>query len=135
MGSTKQELFDLSRTKDKEGAFSQVLGLPPIERIAAGAFHFLAEDREGHLWSWGSGERGQLGLGDRHDHETPQRFPLSHVHDFALGGDSTLILQDDSANSLLLCGKAFFNATADQDRLTPLPLHKESSQEAPKTAE
>ena len=34
-----------------------------VIQIACGAFHMLATDVNGHLWTWGSGQDGQLGLG------------------------------------------------------------------------
>lgn len=37
--------------------------LPPMVGIAAGANHAMALSAEGHVYSWGHGELGRLGLG------------------------------------------------------------------------
>ena len=40
--------------------------------IAAGHYHSVALDSNGHLWTWGWGVHGQLGLGDIEDEHWPQ---------------------------------------------------------------
>lgn len=45
-----------------------------ITRLSCGYHHALAIDSAGGLWSWGSGEGGQLGLGERvRNSATPKR--------------------------------------------------------------
>ena len=38
-------------------------GLPLMKTVSAGYFHNLGISRDGHVWTWGSGWEGQLGVG------------------------------------------------------------------------
>jgi E3 ubiquitin-protein ligase HERC4 len=44
-----------------------------ISHVACGAVHMCAIDYSGHLYSWGSGDHGRLGMGDDLDRFTPTR--------------------------------------------------------------
>ncbi|KAK3289116.1 hypothetical protein CYMTET_3439 [Cymbomonas tetramitiformis] len=50
-----------------------VEGLPPITSFALGWHHAGAVSAEGTLYTWGRGEWGNLGLGTRRSHHTPQQ--------------------------------------------------------------
>lgn len=41
--------------------------------IAAGAEHTAAVTEDGHVYGWGWGRYGNLGLGDRNDRLVPER--------------------------------------------------------------
>lgn len=42
---------------------TQSLGLSNIVAISGGISHFLALGKDGNVWSWGSNQYGQLGIG------------------------------------------------------------------------
>jgi len=55
---------------------------PGGERVvlaAAGAVHTVAVTTQGHLWAWGEGRDGQLGLGDQDIRTTPTRVSETHA--------------------------------------------------------
>jgi alpha-tubulin suppressor-like RCC1 family protein len=55
-----------------------VKGLSGIVKVASGAQHSLAMDKEGKVWSWGFGGYGRLGHGDAKDQFLPTPIPLFH---------------------------------------------------------
>ena len=54
-----------------------------VKAIACGSFHTLAVTETGDVFSWGIGERGQLGHGDLENHKTPQ--PISSLQGIEIG--------------------------------------------------
>ncbi len=52
----------------------RVPGLADITAVSVGDDHFLAVDTTGHVWVWGSGDQGQLGLGITSSAPTPTRL-------------------------------------------------------------
>src|SRR5690348_14987706 len=56
-------------------AFGPVAGLPDITHVEGGREHVLALDSTGHVWSWGDGSKGALGLGTIVDHSSPVQVP------------------------------------------------------------
>jgi alpha-tubulin suppressor-like RCC1 family protein len=54
------------RTMDSQIAPRAVTALAgkQVRQLAAGRTHVVAVTKQGHVYSWGSGEQGQLGLGD-----------------------------------------------------------------------
>lgn len=71
-----------------------------IEQISCGKSHVIAigasvQDRKTHLFSWGAGKRGQLGLGSYQDHTTPQLvedLSSRRILNVCCGGDYTLVV-------------------------------------------
>ena len=78
----------------------------PIARIAANARHSFAVSRAGHVYAWGLGQSGELGLGDIVEQETPKRVRNGSfdelradrkgwkwvIEDVSTGGQHTLIV-------------------------------------------
>ncbi|MFD2670360.1 hypothetical protein [Marinicrinis sediminis] len=52
--------------ESREPAFAQLPGLEHIVELALGTDHALALDQQGHVWSWGSNQYGQLGTHIQH---------------------------------------------------------------------
>jgi len=52
----------------------QAFGGEAVIFVAAGAQYTMAVTAPGDLWAWGSGDYGQLGLGDREDRRVPTRL-------------------------------------------------------------
>lgn len=84
---------------------TRVKGLVDVIAAAAGHEHSLALKIDGSVWSWGSQDRGQLGVpGASDDTQSPVRVrtsntspPLSYldgVSDIAAGGEHSLALKD-----------------------------------------
>ncbi len=63
----------------RSDAPQRVLGIDPVQRIAAGPSHVLAVGRDGQLWSWGNNYSfGMLGRGDVGDFDAaPGRITLA----------------------------------------------------------
>jgi alpha-tubulin suppressor-like RCC1 family protein len=71
---------------DEAGAFvlrpSRVLVESRLKHVAVGGIHAAAVSEEGHLFTWGCGSDGRLGLPGAEKHRylfrasTPQRVPL-----------------------------------------------------------
>ncbi|GEM_PF-3083634 len=86
----------LGRSIDSVGRnyFGQVENLSAVISIHAGYSHSAALDKNGHLWLWGLGSWGQLGLGNRTNRTRPQKlvgYKFSQVylsHFYTLGIDS-----------------------------------------------
>ena len=51
------------------------LGSRSVSQVSAGFEHALAVTVDGALFAWGASTCGQLGLGDRQNHEHPQQVP------------------------------------------------------------
>lgn len=68
-----------------------VPGLAEIVAAAAGSYHSVALDRQGHIWTWGDAENNQLGrVGDG---KNPGRVDgIEGVVAIAAGGDQTVAL-------------------------------------------
>ena len=52
----------------------------PTGTVSSEAHHILALDDQGNVWSWGSNNSGQLGLGTTSDMYTAQRIPRSYFN-------------------------------------------------------
>jgi alpha-tubulin suppressor-like RCC1 family protein len=48
----------------------------PIAKIACGAFHSMAIDRDGKLFSWGEAKCGQTGTGRKSKEPLPKEVPV-----------------------------------------------------------
>ena len=80
--------------------------LSDIVAVAAGYQHSLAVDKDGHVYSWGEGGYGQLGLNSNNDHSVPYQVHgldngqppengLSGIVDVAAGQHFSLALGAD----------------------------------------
>src|SRR5439155_12431699 len=65
-------------------------------QVAAGLYHSLAIQLDGTLWSWGSNNHGQLGLGDTDDRWFPDLVSsISHVAAVAGGTYHSVAAKSD----------------------------------------
>jgi len=66
-----------------------------VVSIALGKAHALAVTEQGHVFSWGCGSKGQLGLGDESSHMTPVSIPgLSNIRRVRAGEAHSVALSD-----------------------------------------
>ncbi|ESO90141.1 hypothetical protein LOTGIDRAFT_123879, partial [Lottia gigantea] len=67
----------------------------PVAEVSCGDSHCVILTTEGHVYTWGCGEFGMLGLGSEDDYNTPQKvsIPGKHLikHVYA-GSDGTFLL-------------------------------------------
>ncbi|XP_068168691.1 probable E3 ubiquitin-protein ligase HERC3 isoform X4 [Antennarius striatus] len=68
----------------------------PVSQVACGSQHFVTLTRDGQVYTWGQGSRGQLGLGEEHqDTHSPQHLlslsamPLVQI---SAGGEQSFAL-------------------------------------------
>ena len=73
----------------------QVTGLSDITSVAAGFFHNYALTEDGHVWAWGSGWQGQLGVGWKGGGYTPMELSLTDVIEIAAGARHGVALKSD----------------------------------------
>ncbi|MFA7239572.1 MAG: hypothetical protein WC091_05615 [Sulfuricellaceae bacterium] len=104
---------------------SQVDGLPAIRQVAVSAVGtYLALDREGGVWIWGSDYGGLLGLGANGNAKKPVKHPtLPKVVSAALGPYHVGVINEDGA--VYLWGEGRRGQLGDGEaltRLTPQPL-------------
>lgn len=87
------------------------LSLKGIRKIRCGTNHSLALDHNGVVFSWGSGESGELGLGSTSDEFRPQKvlFDGSRVVQLALGAAHSLFV--DGQQRLWSCGDNKYSQT------------------------
>ena len=77
-----------------------VPGLPPILQVSAGATHALARDHLNRVWSWGSGELGELGRGADYLRNStsvglvslPSVYPRQHLVSVAAGSNTSFAI-------------------------------------------
>jgi len=53
-----------------------VASLSGIVEVACGAYHTLALSKDGHVWAWGAGTYGQLGIGEKADSKVPMQVKV-----------------------------------------------------------
>jgi alpha-tubulin suppressor-like RCC1 family protein len=71
--------------------------------VGSGANHMLAIAADGSLWSWGSNNHGQLGLGDTSDRTSPTLVDNTNSWIYvAIGKDFTIAVRSD--NTVWGCG-------------------------------
>jgi len=98
-----------------------------VTHIAAGGAFSMLRTEDGSLWAVGANPRGQLGLGDTADRETPQRVAglPGTVAQVACGGQHTLVVTADSV-ALATGGNKFgqlgVGDKTDRTTFTPLLL-------------
>eukprot|EP01083_Nonionella_stella_P107539 311542_1 len=82
-----------------------------IIKIASYYAHSLCIDANGCVFAWGRNEKGQLGLGDCEDRNTPQIldvFKQYNALSVAVGGNHSLILTDEG--NVWSCGSCEYGA-------------------------
>jgi len=66
-----------------------------VVSVALGKAHALAVTEQGHVFSWGCGNKGQLGLGDESSRMTPVSIPgLSNIKRVCAGESHSVALSD-----------------------------------------
>ncbi len=99
--------------------FKQVTGVysakDPVVQISNDGYHMLALTQNGTLWSWGKGDRGELGNGARVHKNTPQNItslvPLQSgesIVQIDAGYEDMAVLT--STGRLLACGTSMYGA-------------------------
>ena len=107
---------------------TKVPGLPATAlwaAVSAGETHSLGIMRDGSLWSWGGGTKGQLGNGIKADTNAPARIgtltwtsvSAGAFHSMAIRSDGTLWAWGDNSY-----GQLGNNASADPSTPTTTPL-------------
>jgi alpha-tubulin suppressor-like RCC1 family protein len=106
------------------GVFVCTPGIARAATIAAGAEHTVVVTPDGHVWTWGRNEHGQLGDGTTVDHHSPAQVPgLTNIVAVAATTYHTLALASDG--TVWAWGGNWFgqvgsdNGTSDQ----PTPVH------------
>ncbi len=74
---------------------TQIPGLERIVQISCGFGHNAALDADGHVWTWGRNDYGQLGLGDAAARNAPEMVSLEGVTAISCGGKFTLAQDRD----------------------------------------
>lgn len=103
---------------------TRILGLPPVQAIAAGASHALALANDGTVWAWGTGASGELADGTTTGSSVPRPIAgLANVAAIAAGkgvsaaveSDGTLWLWGENEDGQLGVGDG-------DDRLRPVQV-------------
>ena len=76
---------------------TRIPDLENIVQISCGFGHNAALDADGHVWTWGRNDYGQLGLGDRSSRSSPVMLPLEGITAISCGGKFTLAQDRDGA--------------------------------------
>ncbi|WFR65135.1 hypothetical protein P9222_14680 [Paenibacillus amylolyticus] len=67
-----------------------------VKTVVDGYTYYAVLTTEGTVWTWGAGYYGQLGLGDRKQHDVPTLVPnLDKVTEIAVVGQTTFAIQED----------------------------------------
>lgn len=125
--NSKGQLGTASDTTPFLAAPAQISGsgFEKIIKAAAGVEHALAIKEDGSVWSWGSNDKGQLGLGHNTDNNVPTcvALPTGTVIDEVSAGNHSLALQSNGA--LWAWGKNDMGQLGDDttsDRNSPVPV-------------
>ncbi len=97
------QLGDTTSTdRDSPVPVSRSSGMGTIVAVAAGGRHTIALDEEGHVWTWGLNDSGQLGTGERGpgtDRHVPVRVVstsgMGAVVAIAAGGHHSVALDEE----------------------------------------
>ena len=69
-----------------------------VVKVAAGVGHSMALTRNGHVYTWGAGGKGQLGHNNTHDQDVPKQVEnLTDVMDIAAGGRHSMAVKTDGS--------------------------------------
>jgi alpha-tubulin suppressor-like RCC1 family protein len=105
----------------------QVPGLTQVVSLAAGWEHALAVRRDGTVWGWGSGNRGQLGDGTNGPIGPVRQLPGIHnAEAVAAGAGNSLVLKRDGTLWVLGSNADGTLGTGSDRRLSPAPVALES---------
>lgn len=91
------------------------IGLPsPVQLVDTGLQHVIVLACDGKVYTWGKGERGQLGNGERENHHNSIHIPFDKkaVHVSAGFSHSAVILED---GSLFVWGKGLSTITKEKN--------------------
>ena len=96
-GSSKHGQLGLGpqRLNEQRPCLVKRLANKSLSAISAGAYHTLALDSKGKVWSWGWGVHGQLGTGEIEDEFEPRRIRFhnkSQVKQISAGYAHSLLL-------------------------------------------
>lgn len=75
----------------------QVSELKDIVAISKGSDHFLALDKDGTLWGWGSNQYCQLGALPVGNHNTPIKISVDNIGQFFAAGDNSYVVKKDGS--------------------------------------
>ena len=106
-----------------------------VVAVSAGYFHSLAVTADGGVWSWGSGDFGQLGHGDQQDQLLPKKveaFAGQRVVAVSAGLGHSLATTGDGA--IFTWGKGDDACLGHGDDLLHQLLPKKVELEAPAPA-
>ena len=68
-------------------------GLPPVQAVSTGGWHWIALGTDGTVWTWGLNYGGDLGDGSTTDHLTPQQVTgLPPIQAVAAGAEFSVAL-------------------------------------------
>lgn len=70
----------------------RVQGLPPVVGLSAGGHHYHAHERSGALWSWGSNDVGELGIGVIAVNGPAKVANIDHVATYSAGNGHSLAI-------------------------------------------
>ena len=111
----------------EEASLQRIENIPPMLAASFGFAHALALDENGGVWTWGSGEYGQLGTGDTFLQNRPVLVPSLGQGMSALltGGFHSLVFPQEGG--LLVFGFNYYgqlglNHTTNQTTPTLCPL-------------
>ena len=85
-GSNEYGQTGLNNGKGKETLPVRIPGLENIVQVSCGWGHCLALTGDGHVYSWGRNNMGQLGVGDRKNRPEPVLLSLEHIVQIECGG-------------------------------------------------
>lgn len=88
----------------------------PVRDFACGGYHTVAICENRELYSWGSGNFGELGTGAFGDSSTPKRIQIGRqmIIQIACGGHHTVLLT--SEGKVLTCGNNNFGQTGHKSK-------------------
>jgi alpha-tubulin suppressor-like RCC1 family protein len=104
-----------------------------IRDIACGSFHTIAVTETGDVFSWGIGERGQLGHGDLENHKTP--WPILGLQGHEIGaiaaGEAHSLAASRDGKKVWAWGAGHYGQLGVgglEPRLTPHPIDELENQ-------
>ncbi len=95
--STTPSAFGLLADRGDTRPFEQPLPInTQPKRLALGHSFAIGVKEDGTVWSWGSGSKGELGMGKRENRPTPQAIPnMTDFVEVAVGSEHVLALRKD----------------------------------------
>lgn len=92
---------------------------PRMRQVRCGYGHLVAVDEEGQAWAWGLNKNGQLGLGDKEEHQEPRPVAFFREENLKVayvscGRVHTVFLTDDGR--LWTCGSGVYGRLGHGDK-------------------